>query len=789
MPVLFAKNRSKEKLGGKFFFCHLIFFYFFIALLIFVRKFVRVRKYVRNMINVKFYLDKADKSRKFPIHLVIRQKDVQVKVATGEKILKKDWDNKNQVVKASEYNHKSINKFLLFLKQEVEKYFEVVPHSHFTDKKVKEKILSLVNSRKVNTDIKIVCEYASEYEGKTKITFVDLFAGAGGFSEGFLQAEHGNKYYDFLLGSDINENCELTHLARYNYQLGMDAEFLRQDITEPDFLDNLFKKLKNQKIDVVCGGPPCQSFSLAGKRKKFDKKDDLFAHYLNVIRLHRPKYFVMENVKGILTKEGGKIKEMILQEIKSIVDLKEFHQLINFLEKLKKVEKEKAFTLNCYSLRMQFESANEKELEKLRESYIQVIENKFRLLTPKIADYKTSKTDININTIRHGFNLLKRSKELAYVRKKVIIEKAHSDLDNDIFTEKFDSFLTSIESESIVEQIQAAFTNLRPAKEFQNEISEIIKGLEIYNNSFEECIQGLKPFVKALNGELEFEEILSHIRLYNIDQPFVALASNYGVPQKRERVLFIGCRKDQKLIKAIPATVTEKEKVTVFEALYDLDFVGNNEEKFDYEKIDLKSKYNGTSRKMQSLLKKRAVDGKPEENKGLTYAEWSKKGRLNGRFTNAKNPFYVKNFEELENTLFHSVAPLHNHKTSKQNDDVVKRLSVILNTGDYELAKKELKEIGLDSEKRNYNVLKPDSQSPTVMTIADDYIHFSNPRALTVREMARLQSFDDSFVFQGKRSTGGNKRKFEVPQFTLVGNAVPPLMARAVALEILKNID
>jgi hypothetical protein len=54
--------------------------------------------------------------------------------------------------------------------------------------------------------------------------------------------------------------------------------------------------------------------------------------------------------------------------------------------------------------------------------------------------------------------------------------------------------------------------------------------------------------------------------------------------------------------------------------------------------------------------------------------------------------------------------------------------------------------------------------------------------------MARLQSFDDSFVFQGKRSTGGNNRKTEVPQYTLVGNAVPPLLARAVATEILKNI-
>jgi DNA (cytosine-5)-methyltransferase 1 len=192
---------------------------------------------------------------------------------------------------------------------------------------------------------------------------------------------------------------------------------------------------------------------------------------------------------------------------------------------------------------------------------------------------------------------------------------------------------------------------------------------------------------------------------------------------------------------------------------------------------------------MKSLLKKRSVDGKPNTKNGFTYAEWSKQGRLIGRFSNAKNPFYVRNSEELENILTHVVAPLQNHKTSKQNDDVIKRLSVILNSGNYNEAKEELKKIGLSSEKRNYNVLKADGLSPTVMTIPDDYVHYASPRALTVREMARLQSFDDSFVFQGKRSTGGNKRKFEVPQFTLVGNAVPPLMARAVALEILKNIE
>lgn len=740
------------------------------------------------MIKIKFYLDKADKSERSPIHLVIRQKDVNIKVATGEKVMSKDWDANKQEVKNSEYANVYINKYLSFLKKEVETYINTATHTQLTDKKIKELIQSLVNQKKENLDIRIVNEEPAKYEKMDKITLVDLFAGAGGFSEGFLQAEYGNRYYDFLLASDINENCELTHLARYNHQLGLNTEFLRQDITEPDFLENMMSKLKGKKVDVVCGGPPCQSFSLAGRRKKFDKKDDLFAHYLDVIKILRPKYFVMENVKGILTKEGGRVKEMILKEIRSIIDLSEFYRIQAFLLKLKKLDKAESFILECYTSRLQFEIAVDKNLEKSRENFISTIENKFRLLTPKIVDYKTSKTDRDINTIRHGFNLLKRSKELAYIRKKVILEKAHCDLDNDYFSDKFDTFLTSIEFSSILENIEEAFKNLKPSNQYRKEVEDIILGLEIFNYSFDECIDGLMNIVKEAKLEKEFNDILTHIRLYNIDQPFIALASDYGVPQNRERVLFIGCRKDQKLIKNIPPTVNPKDKVTVFEALYDLDFVGNDDEKFNYVPIDLKARYNGSTKKMQALIKQRSIDGKPSESNGLSFAEWSKKGRLIERFSNAKNPFYVRNEEELNNPMTHIVAPLHNHKTSKQSEDVIRRLNVILECGDYNKAKCELQKIGLDSDKRNYNVLKPDSQSPTVMTIADDYIHFATPRALTVREMARLQSFDDSFVFQGKRSTGGNKRKFEVPQFTLVGNAVPPLMARALALEILKNI-
>ena len=74
----------------------------------------------------------------------------------------------------------------------------------------------------------------------------------------------------------------------------------------------------------------------------------------------------------------------------------------------------------------------------------------------------------------------------------------------------------------------------------------------------------------------------------------------------------------------------------------------------------------------------------------------------------------------------------------------------------------------------------------TVVTIADDYISPWESRTFSVREMARCQSFDDSFEFLGKRTTGGLLRRVEVPQYTQVGNAVPPLLAKAIVDEIKK---
>lgn len=734
------------------------------------------------MATINFYLDKPDKKGQAPIHLRINCNGDQIKLATGQKILKEDFDKKNQ--RALNYSAEAfkINHYLDFLKERADELLHQSSKKTFSQVEIKERLTQHIESYKEYHSVNIVKEQLSLYGNP--FTFVDLFAGAGGFSEGFLQAEINNKYFDFIAASDINENCELTHIIRYNYQLGLNTDFLRQDITEPDFLDNLLQKIGDKKIDVVCGGPPCQSFSLAGKRKKFDKKDDLFSHYLEVIKILQPKYFVMENVKGILTKEQGKIKDLIIQEINSIVDTNEIPVLVSFIRKMKSDKNN--FLLECIVKRVEIEKLRDAEVEIGREAFIRFVDSRFKQLTPKIADYKTSKTDTKINTIRHGFNILARTKEWEKLKRDIIKEKDYCNVDGDAFVEQFTSFLTHISSESIIAQIENAFNELKVPDTYKKDCNDIITALKIYTASFDETVETLLSISTEKERE-ELKGILESIRLYKIKKPFVVNASNYGVPQNRERVLFIGCRKDQKFISEIPPTINPEEKVTVFEALYDLDFIGNNQEAHHYEIVDISKQYNGTAKKMMSLLKKRTIDGKENPKTGKSFAEWSKEGRLIQRYKPQTKPIYVRNFEGLQKGEKYFDI-LNNHKTSNQNDNVVKRLKIILENGDYKKAQCQLEECGLSSNKRNYNVLKPDEQSSTIMTIPDDYIHYNSPRALTVREMARLQSFDDSFVFQGKRSTGGNNRKIEVPQYTLVGNAVPPLLARAIATEILIHI-
>ncbi len=613
-------------------------------------------------------------------------------------------------------------------------------------------------------------------KGKKPITFVDLFAGAGGISEGFLQAFTSDKYFNFVLATDINSNCELTHEVRYNKQLGLDTEFITEDIMSKSFLTHLMEKLRGREIDVVTGGPSCQSFSLGGRRKKYDKRDNLFLHYLKVIRRLRPKYFVMENVSGILTKDKSKFKDAVMNEIRSIIDDR---QIPKFLDFLKRITMRSEFIRSCIIAKVKMELADEDD-EQYGYELIQIIDARYKELTKQIA-YQKSKSDKNVNTIRHGLNLLKRSKEREAIISSVIQEKTEAYIDNDYFIKGMNKIIEFLDDDTIIKNIKNAFGRIEDFEDYQEDVSELVDMIGLYQLTLEECFTSIKEYAEE-DIESELNALTQELRLYQIKAPIVVNASDFGVPQNRERVLFIGCRKDQKLIDSIPATIDYKSKVSVYEAIADLDFIGNGEEKIRYEKVV-------KHRELVGLIKKRTPDSLLEAD-GKTYAEWSREGRLSHRFDMETPSFYVKSKTELENGDIVENQELYNHQTSRQSEEVKERLECIVKHGSYDDdCKEELREKGIMSNKRNYTVLNPKGQSPTVVTMPDDFIHYSACRAMTVREMARLQSFDDSFVFQGKRTTGGEMRKNDIPQYTLVGNAVPPLLAKAIGDVILNNIE
>lgn len=588
--------------------------------------------------------------------------------------------------------------------------------------------------------------------GRTAVTFIDLFAGAGGISEGFLQAYTDDKYFRFLLASDINKNCCLTHRMRYNYQLGLDMKFITQDIMDDSFIESLKNELGETEVDVVTGGPSCQSFSLSGRRRKHDKRDNLFLHYLKVIKELRPKYFVMENVKGILTKDHGAFKTAVMNEIRSIVDEASIPDFLRIVEE--EIPSDCSdFRRDCFISKIKWELDQEGALD----DFLSRLDAKFKSIT-RILSLQKSKSDENINTVRHGLVLLKNFAARQEVIETLMHHKAEFGIDNDLFVQDINTFIDNYSDDSILNAIDLALQEINNDEE-NPDIDELRRAFQLYSKSLEEVVTEIEEVDDNFNGPIR--KAYDDLCLYRINGPILINSCDYGVPQNRERVLFIGCRKDQELITEIP--VSNLGKVTVKESIDDLAQIENGGHQTEYPT-------------------------RPETVQLSSYILESRRGRLGHRFEFENEALYVKSDEAFDRGEGSRHA-LFNHKASAQNEKTRRRLQIIAEEKGYSPeCKKRLQQEELDSAKRNYTVLNPDGQSPTVVTMPDDFIHYSQYRCMTVREMARLQSFDDSFVFQGKRTTGGDLRKSDVPQYTMVGNAVPPLLAKAIAQTILTHI-
>ena len=167
-----------------------------------------------------------------------------------------------------------------------------------------------------------------------KYNFIDLFAGCGGLSEGFYKQN-----FNALAHVEINPvACKTlrTRMKHYGYE-NADESVLELDITSEDVLERIENAVKGQEVDIIIGGPPCQAYSSLGRAKdenamQDDPRNYLFESYVKVLNKYLPKFFVFENVTGMLTAKinGEHIVNKIVEALSENYKVK-FDPKINVL--------------------------------------------------------------------------------------------------------------------------------------------------------------------------------------------------------------------------------------------------------------------------------------------------------------------------------------------------------------------------------------------------------------------------------------------------------------------------
>lgn len=238
-------------------------------------------------------------------------------------------------------------------------------------------------------------------------------------------------------------------------------------------------------------------------------------------------------------------------------------------------------------------------------------------------------------------------------------------------------------------------------------------------------------------------------RKYNVDFKIINF-SDFGVPQSRNRFILFACKRGK-----------TKE---FFQLLYD------GRESFLQQR--------GLE---QCVSVEDAISDLMEKNGKVVCPD--SKGFFAGKYGMVTNKYQRYMRKNVINDIPNS------HRFAKHKKETKKRFKKMISE---EVCNKNLSKVLLEKygvKKNCISILDRKLASPTITTHPDDHIHYEEPRILTVREYARLQSFPDDFEFQGKYTTGGKRRKFEVPRYTQVGNAIPPLFAEQVGIALIKYMQ
>ena len=532
---------------------------------------------------------------------------------------------------------------------------------------------------------------------------VDLFAGAGGLSLGFVQT----KKYDIKVAFENNPAMQKTYKKNH---MGVDV---RDDVCLADY-DDIQKKYG--KIDVVIGGPPCQGFSNANRQKNhaISQNNMLVKQYIRAIRELSPKAFVMENVSML----RSDVHRFYLDEADNELFGQEKYEI--HMQNTKLVLLDKAYMFDCAKTIARSPSAITANIWP-EDCYVSLN-----------VVYKMSKNHQKLlKTLKkHKKKLLEYADVYADERKKSDIES------NDIALRSYEAF--SAIKQFFDEKLEADKLKdvIEPAIMIQRMLS---KSKEIFDNHLvvDKCDYAengdLVAYIKSYAVFDYLKALLgTDSNGYEINQD-VLCAADFGAPQKRKRFIVIGIKKSLTDTVQLPIGIfSEKDYRTVQDAIGDLQNVPT---------------VTDVAEDIGTPLKK--ADDISELGKSLRDTD----------------------------TLF-------NHIITKTRETAMERFKVIKQGENFHSLNDSLKTNTYTDANRTQNTiylrLAYNQPSGTVVNVRKSmWIHPELNRAISIREAARLQTFPDSFIFCGSKDK----------QYQQVGNAVPPIMAKAIAEKLADQLE
>ncbi|EAX5331028.1 DNA cytosine methyltransferase [Salmonella enterica] len=535
---------------------------------------------------------------------------------------------------------------------------------------------------------------------KSKYSIVDLFAGAGGLSYGFLQTDR----FSIKAAFELNPNARQTYQRNHGEHVAMYSD------VENALSESIRAELG--QIDVVIGGPPCQGFSSANRQKNhaISQNNSLVKKFVQAVLNLTPKAFVMENVSLLQSKvhrfyvdenDQHIIKKYNISTEDTEIQLLDkqflFEDSINIVNDPIKIKKYLWAEKVYFSLNVVYKARkNEHKLKATLEKH------KKNLLS--LAEKLIIKDDINDHITHYN-----------YLAGKVIVQYFNNTQED----KKATHLCITIEPVIMIQRMLA-------------------KSLEIHNNKINvieyTTKQGLVAKVTSMAVVDYIESILgSEDSGYSITKGVLS-ATHFGVPQKRMRFVIMGVKKEIAENITLPVgDFTEDSFRTVEDAIKDIE--------------------------------------------NLKVATTVSEGSIGIPISNQPD-----SISELGQQLRNSKV-LYNHIATDTTSHALERFKVIQQGCNFHDLPSELKTTYSDSSRTQNTIylrLKYNEPSGTVVNVRKSmWIHPTLDRALSIREAARLQTFPDSFIFCGVKDS----------QYQQIGNAVPPMLAKALARHLCDYLD